>query len=76
MIRQLMSDRQNSTTNIAKQFRVSWVTVYRVVQDAKKREIKIKHLLKTHFKYKIPVFLSQYKIILYVFILRHFFLPH
>jgi hypothetical protein len=36
MIRELMSDRQNSTTNIAKQFRVSWVTVYRVVQDAKK----------------------------------------
>jgi transposase len=36
MIRELMSDRQNSTTNIAKQFGVSWVTVYRVVQDAKK----------------------------------------
>jgi hypothetical protein len=36
MIRQLMSDRQNSTTNIAQQFGVNWVTVYKVVQDAKK----------------------------------------
>ena len=35
MIRQLMSDRQNSATNIAKQFGVSRATVYKVANSIK-----------------------------------------
>lgn len=35
MIRQLMSDRQNSATKIAKQFGVSRVTVYNVAKGVK-----------------------------------------
>ena len=42
MIRQLMNDRQNSATNIAKQFGVSRAKVYKVVKEGVQNSVSAK----------------------------------